>query len=70
MTWQAERIRRSGLAFFVDSRDTPDYNVSHVKDALSLPGHTTGQLEGYLMGVEASDLTAMTSWLPCCHVIS
>ena len=45
---QAERIRRSGLAFFVDSRDTPDYDVSHVKDALSLPGHTTNQLEGLL----------------------
>ena len=45
---EAERLRRRGLAFFVDARDTPDYNVSHVKDAHSLPGHTTGQLEGLL----------------------
>ena len=45
---EADRLRERGLAFFVDSRDTPDYDVSHVKDAHSLPGHTTGQLEGML----------------------
>jgi len=45
---EGERLRQRGLAFFVDSRDTRDYEVSHVRDALSLPGHTMEQLEGLL----------------------
>ena len=45
---EAERLRKAGLAFFVDSRDTPDFNVSHAKDGLSLPGHTMEQLQNLL----------------------
>lgn len=45
---EGERLRQRGLAFFIDSRDTRDYDVSHVHDALSLPGHTMEQLEGLL----------------------
>jgi rhodanese-related sulfurtransferase len=45
----AERLRRSELAFFVDSRDTSDFETSHVKGALSLPGHTMEQLNDLLI---------------------
>ena len=41
----AETLRQRGSCFFVDSRDLRDFEVSHVKDALALPGHTMEQLQ-------------------------
>lgn len=41
----AERLRMRKFIIFIDARDVGDFGVSHVADALSLPGHTMEQLE-------------------------
>merc|ERR1711924_472525 len=42
----AKNLYDKDLALFFDSRNTTDFDVSHVRGARAMPGHTMEQLAG------------------------